>query len=377
MDFRLSERAEAFREEVRDFLDSTVTPDMEERIHRSGTAYDRELQERLVERGWYALDWPTELGGPGGDPLEALVLGEELQRIGIPMDAITTTLMIAKIIALVGSEVLTSQVLPRVRGGESMLCLGFTEPHAGSDVAAVQTRATRDGDEWVINGQKMFTSFAHVSDYVFLLARTTQDGPKHHGLTTFLVPLDQPGIEIQPVHTLAGDRTNITFYNDARVPDSHRIGEVDGGWKVMVLSLQLEHSGGWASLTAALVDKVEAWARDTTDADGRPRIDDADVRRRLARAATDAEVGQLLQWRAAWMSEIGTVPEAEGPMSKLFTSEALTRATESLHELVGADGLRTGRIEHALRFAVATTIYGGTSEIQRNIIATRGLGLPR
>jgi len=188
------------------------------------------------------------------------------------------------------------------------------------------------------------------------------------------------------VYTLSGERTNITFYDDVRVPDSQRIGEVDGGWNVMMLSLQEEHSGGWASACTGVVEHTEAWAREAVDDDGQPRIDDPEVRRRLARAATRAEVALLLQRRAAWMTEIGDVPEAEGPMAKLFTSEALLEVAQDLNELMAPDSLRSyfeptapqlGRVEHALRHAVGTTIVGGASEVQRNIIASRGLGLPR
>jgi alkylation response protein AidB-like acyl-CoA dehydrogenase len=193
-------------------------------------------------------------------------------------------------------------------------------------------------------------------------------------------------VEVQAVYTLSGERTNITFYNDVRVDDRWRIGDVDGGWRVMMTSLQDEHSAGFSSRIERLLEETEAWARETTDADGRPRIEDPDVRERLARCATELEVSTLLEHRSAWMVASGMVPEAEGPMAKLFSSEALVRAAEDLCELVGPDALRSyfdptaprgGRIEHSLRFSLGTTIYAGTSEVQRNIIAGRGLGLPR
>jgi alkylation response protein AidB-like acyl-CoA dehydrogenase len=244
----------------------------------------------------------------------------------------------------------------------------------------------RDGDEWVINGQKMFTTNAHLADYVFLLTRTNPDASKHKGLTTFLVPMKQPGVEVQPVYTMSGERTNITFYNDVRVSDRWRIGEVDGGWRVMTVSLQDEHSAGFGARIGRLVEEAEAWAHETTGAGGRPRITEPEVRERLARAATEHEVSLLLQRRSAWMAHEGIVPEAEGPMCKLFSSEAMERASQDICELMGPDALRSyfdptaprgGRIEHALRYSIGTTIYGGTSEVQRNIIAQRGLGLPR
>jgi alkylation response protein AidB-like acyl-CoA dehydrogenase len=192
--------------------------------------------------------------------------------------------------------------------------------------------------------------------------------------------MKQPGVEVQAVYTLSGERTNITYYTDVRVPDSARIGEVDGGWRVMTGSLQDEHSAGFGARTQRLLEDAETWAHDTG------RLDDPDVRARLGRVAAEVEVSLLLQRRSAWMAEEGIVPEAEGPMAKLFSSEALGRAAQDLSELLGPDGLRSyfdptapcgGRIEHTLRFSPGTTIYAGTSEIQRNIIAQRGLGLPR
>jgi alkylation response protein AidB-like acyl-CoA dehydrogenase len=191
---------------------------------------------------------------------------------------------------------------------------------------------------------------------------------------------------VQAVFTLSGERTNISFYTDVRIPDSWRIGGVDEGWRVMTVSLQDEHSSGFASHSQRLLDHAESWARRAGEGGGRPPIDDPEVRERLARVATETEVARLLQYRSAWMACEGIIPEAEGPMAKLFSSEAMERQAQDLTEMVGPDALRSyfepsapegGKIEHALRFSLGTTIYGGTSEIQRNIIAQRGLGLPK
>ncbi len=380
IDFRLGEASDAFRAEVRAFLDEAMTPELEERLYRTGVSYDADFNAQLLERGWFAAGWPEELGGQGRDPLDLLVLGEELGRVDAPTYANGTSTMVAKVLLRAGTEEQQREIVPKVLRGEIIIVLGFSEPESGSDVANAQTRAVRDGDEWIINGSKMFTTNAHIADYVFLLTRTNPDVAKHKGLTTFLVPMKQPGVEVQAVYTLSGERTNITFYNDVRVPDSYRIGEVDGGWRVMTGSLQDEHSAGFGSRIARLLEEAEAWAEESG------RIDEPDVRERLARCATEVEVSLLLQRRAVWMGEQGIVPEAEGPMAKLFSSEAMERAAEDLCEVIGPDALRSyfeptaprgGRIEHALRFSLGTTIYAGTSEIQRNIIAQRGLGLPR
>lgn len=386
MDFRLGEKSDAFRNQVKDFLDEQMTVELEERLYRTGVSNDEGFTKALAERGWLALGWPVEWGGQGRDPLEVMAYSEELQKVDAPTYGIGTTVMVAKIIHTLGTDEQKAEILRPALRGEIIICLGFSEPESGSDVAAAQTKAERDGDEWIINGQKMFTTNAHIGDYVFLLARTNNDVAKHKGLTTFLVPLKHPGVEVQAVFTLSGERTNITYYSDVRIPDAWRIGDVDGGWRVMTVSLQDEHSAGFASHLRSLLEHTESWAADATDRDGQPRLDDPHVRGRLGRAATELEVSTLLQRRSAWMAEQGLIPEAEGPMSKLYSSEALERVAQELTELVGADALRSyfdptapegGRIEHSLRFSLGTTIYAGTSEVQRNIIAQRGLGLPR
>ena len=385
MDFRPSERSEDVRAEARAFIDAFMTAEREEHLYRTGVSYDPDFTAALVERGWLTPTWPAP-HGLGWHAVELLGMAQEFQRVDAPTYASGTTLMAARVIDAFGNDELRAEIVPKAIAGEIIIVLGFTEPEAGSDVGSAQTRAVRDGDEWIVNGQKMFTTNAHIADYAYLLARTNPDVAKHKGLTMFLVPMKQDGVEAQAVYTLSGERTNITFFTDARVPDSHRIGDVDGGWGVITTSLQDEHSAGFGPRLGRLLDDVETWAHEAVDADGRRRIDDPDARERLARCATEYEVSMLLQGRVAWMKDDGVTPEAEGPMSKLFSSEAFERSAQDLAELVGPDALRSyfepsapvnGRIEHALRASLGTTIYAGTSEVQRNIIAQRGLGLPR
>jgi alkylation response protein AidB-like acyl-CoA dehydrogenase len=382
MDFALEEHIQDLQADAREFLANRLAPEVEDRLYREGASHDDEFVGALREKGWVAVGWSED--GARHDPVEYHALREEMQWIDAPMYAVGTTMLVAKAIQKVGTDEQKAEILPKAVAGEVIIVLGFTEPEAGSDVANAQTRAVRDGDEWVISGSKMFTTNAHLADYAFLLTRSNVDVPKHKGLTTFLMPMDQPGIEVQPVYTIAGERTNIVYFNDARVDDTWRVGDVDGGWSVMTKALQDEHSVGYGSRIARLVDEAEAWAREPGD-DG-AAIDDPDVRERLARAATEAEVSRLLELRAAWMSRGGRVPEAEGPMGKLFSSEAMVRAAEDLRDQLGPDGIRSrldetaprdGQIEFLMRFSLGTTIYAGTSEIQRNIIASRGLGLPR
>jgi alkylation response protein AidB-like acyl-CoA dehydrogenase len=383
MDFRMNE---SFRAEVKSFLDEHMTDEIREQIYRTGVSHHDGFNAAMHERGWLLAGWPEELGGPGLDAMDHIVLMEELLKAEAPTIVNGVTLMVAHAIERFGTDEQKRDILPKALHGEVKMALGFSEPGSGSDVASAQTRAVRDGDDWIVNGSKMFTTNGHIADYIFLLARTNPDVAKHKGLTMFLLPTDQPGFEAQGVFTMSGERTNITYYTDARVPDSLRIGDVDGGWKVITSSLQDEHSGGFGASLALLLESAEEWARTTTDEDGRARIEDPDVRERLGRCATEVEVSLLLQRRATWMSDNGQVPVAEGPMSKLFSSEAMERASQDLTEMVGPDGLRSyfeptapakGRIEHSRRYAIGTTIYAGASEVQRNIIAQRGLGLPR
>jgi alkylation response protein AidB-like acyl-CoA dehydrogenase len=295
-------------------------------------------------------------------------------------------MIVANLIRHIGTDEQKRLIIPPVLAGEIIIVLGLTEPESGSDVAAAQTRAVRDGDHWVINGQKMFTTNAQEGAYAFMLARTDPDLPKHRGLTTFLVPLRQPGVEIQPVYTLSGERTNLTFYEDVRVDDALRLGEVNGGWDVMGIMLTLERAGAQGGESVRLLAAMEEWARTEVDDGGRPRADDPDVRARLGRAAAENEVSTLLARRTAWVNQSGRLPGVEGSMAKLFASEAITRQSADFMDLLGTDGVRSqgdpsararGAVDYAFRYALGTTTYGGTSEIQRNIIAQRGLGLPR
>jgi 3-oxocholest-4-en-26-oyl-CoA dehydrogenase alpha subunit len=386
MHFHLDADTEVFREGVLSHLQEAMTPEFEERLYRSGVAHDDGFAKSLVDKGYFAPTWPAEFGGQSRNAWDEQVLNEELMRVDAPVYLSETTRMVASIIREVGTPVMKDRILGGAMNGDLTIALGFTEPECGSDVAAAATKAMRDGDEWVINGSKMFTTNGHIADYIFLLARTSPEKPKHQGLTMFLVPTERDGFEAQAVWTLSGERTNITFYSDVRIGDEWRIGDVDAGWQVLGFSLQDEHASGWGPHLARLLHHAEEWARNTASEHGVAHIANADVRRRIARVAIEVEVSMLLQRRCVWMTEQGQIPVAEGPMSKVFSTEALERASQDIVELVGPDALRShfepsapeqGRLEHLLRFSLGTTIYAGTSEIQRTIIAQRGLGLPR
>jgi alkylation response protein AidB-like acyl-CoA dehydrogenase len=369
--------------EVRAFFDSYVTPEVHEEERRTGNSFVEPMHRAMGERGWVAPRWSAADGGAGLDAVRAAIIAAELTRADAPARVTTTTLLPAVAIRMFGNEQLKADVLAGVAAGAINIALGYTEPDCGSDLAAARTRAIRRGDEWAINGQKMFCSGAQCCQYCFCLTRTNPDAPKHRGLTVFLVPLDLPGVEIRPIFTVGGERTNFVHFDDVRIPDHYRIGPVDEGWRVMSAPLAQEHGIGekddlaqtgqgatCAAIMRRLLNAVVAWLRDRVDAEGRPLLADPVTRERLARVALDIEVSEV----------------TPGPMGRVIGSDALVRAASDLLELVGPAGLlphgsdgavAEGIAEYAFRFAPGTAIYGGTTEIHRNLIAEHSLGLPR
>jgi 3-oxochol-4-en-24-oyl-CoA dehydrogenase len=352
-------------------------------MHFSWDGHHWGLQKDLADAGLLFPTWPPEYGGQGRGPWEVAVIGEEFERAGVTRHAIGTTLMIAETVRAFGSDELKAEVLPRIARGEAVCSLGYTEPHSGSDVANAQTRAVQDGDHWIINGQKMFTSGAHLAQYVFLLTRTDTTVAKHKGLTMFLVPLDLPGVEIQPIHTISDERTNATYYTDVHLPDRYRVGAVNGGWAVIRMALDLEHGGGTSAAGGPhreLVEAATAWARENG------RWEDSRVRERLGFVATRAEIARLLGWDSSWRAIEGLPSQGEGAMRKLFLAEAWIEDAADMMDLCapdsilakGTDGaIEDGAIELSYRHSTAMSIYGGSSEIMRSIIAQVVLGMPR
>jgi alkylation response protein AidB-like acyl-CoA dehydrogenase len=379
IDFSFGAHTATFRSEVRTFLTQHVTPAVLERVHASGTVHDWGVHRALAAKGWIAAAWPETDGGGGRDPWEMRIFAEECALADAPTDGLSMTLMVANTLRAVGTEAQKCAILPGVVAGHVVICLGYSESEAGSDVANAQTTAIRDGDGWIINGQKMFTSMAHEAQFVFLLTRTDPDVAKHRGLTMFLVPIDTPGIAIEPILTLgAPGRTNRTYYRDVRVPDRCRVGEVNGGWSVMNVALTFERGGTFAAVRA--LQETVKWAC------AHECMADPGVRARLARVATENEVATLLSLRTTWIAARGELPGVEGSMAKLFSSESIQRSTGDLLDLLGVQGVLqegeptapvAGAVEYQWRKAAVATIYGGTSEILRGVIAERGLGLPR
>jgi alkylation response protein AidB-like acyl-CoA dehydrogenase len=384
MDFssiELDEETEKFRAEVRSFCDSHITPDVLDAEFRTGDGFNPDLHRALGERGWLLPTWSRQDGGAGATPLQAAILDMELKTRHAPNITRGTTRLVLPAVLKWGSDELKSEVVPGVASGDIRFCLGYTEPDSGSDVAAAKTRAYRDGDEWVIDGQKMFTTGAHNCQYSFLLARTNPDAAKHKGLTMFLCPLDQA--EIRPIRTLGGERTNMVFYDTIHISDRYRLGPVDQGWMVLLGPLNAEHAmpedaqpiamdepGGMYGFSAVTaLEAAVRWAR-APGPDGRRPIDDPLIRHRLARHALDVEVATI----------------STGPAGRVLSSEVAIKVGADLIDMVGPSGIlprgeagtvSDGWIEHSHRFAQGTATYGGTTDVFRNIIAERVLGLPR
>jgi alkylation response protein AidB-like acyl-CoA dehydrogenase len=387
MDFTTVDNLAEHREAAQQWVDRNVRPGWAWEQYTSGTHHTPDLHHLLAQEGILGAGWPPEYGGSETDPGYARAVLDAVSDAGLYADGWATTNMVIRTIRLVGSEEQKEGIIADALRGDVLIALGYSEPDSGSDVAAAKTRAVRDVEEWVISGQKMFTSTAQSCSHVFVLARTNLDVPKHKGLTMFLVPTDAEGFELQPIYTLGGQRTNATFYADVRVPDSMRIGAVDEGWRVMRVALVYERGGGGrGSAGPTLAEQVAAWAMSTNRTDGSSYYDAPGNKERLARIAIDDEVARLLALRVSWMHQMGELPGVEGSMAKLFFSEADQRHYSELVDMLGPAGVLQpgvngapldGELEHHFRSTVVGTIYGGASEIQREIIAEGRLGLPR
>jgi alkylation response protein AidB-like acyl-CoA dehydrogenase len=385
---------EFWRREVVPFLDEHLPPEVVAAEHRRGNGFIPELELALGARGWLTPTEPKERGGAGLDPVRAaLLIGEQQRRAGVLFPVKGSHDLVIDVVRRYGTEELRSEILQAAAAGSVKCCLGYTEPDCGSDAAAITTRAVADGDHWVINGQKAFSTGAHLAQFVMITARTNPDVPKHRGITLFLVPLEQDGVERRPIETLGGERTNFVYFDDAVVADSNRLGPVDQGWQVASGALATEHgmdgahgtddrapgadrelidafpgAATWMGVLSVALDAAVQWARTTRRADGTAMLDDPVVRARLARIALDVAI-------------IDATPQ---PFARVVASDRFIRDAADLVDLCGPVGLLaddegagSGTIEWAHRFAQGTSIYGGTTDIQRNLIAEHILGLPR
>ena len=400
MEFGFSAEDEAFRAEVVDFAREALPADWGARAAginpfeqstagegAGGEAWElmRGFQSRLAERGWLALAWPKEHGGSGMSFVRQALFTEAMAELRAPVynqgiDRVGPTIM------RYGSAEQQARLLPPIRDGAVFFCQGFSEPGAGSDLASAQTRAVRDGDDYVINGQKIWTSYAHRAERMFLLARSDAEAPKHKGLSYFILEMDRPGITVKPLVDLAGrHHFNEVFFEDVRVPAANLIGEENGGWYAAATSLDFERSGIYRVVGAIrTLHELTALAKER-GADGRRAVDDDRVRHQLAELQIEFAAGRLLAYRVASLLDAGEPLGNAASVSKLFGSELQQRLAGMLNVAGLAGQLSAGsewaplegRLAYEYQIGVQLTIAAGTSEIQRNIIATRGLGLPR
>ncbi len=388
MDFshvELSAEDQEFLDEIRAFIAKHVTEEVLLRDREFGENFDEQVHLALGEAGYLAADWKLESEG-GFSAVRRRIFQLEIARAHTPWYHWGTTSVVARLVQQFGAPELAGKVVPGVLSGEIRLCLGYTEPEGGSDVATCKTRAVweADGSSWVINGSKMFTSNAQNAKYVFLLTNTDPQGPKHKNLTMFLVPLDTPGIEIQAIRTLDGDRTNIVYYSDVRVDDLYRIGEVNGGWTVMRSALDSEHGivdpedhglqyiaamAGHGDVMAEVVDTVAAIVAQPGP-DGRRPLDDESVTYRLGRGFARMEAALSTPGMFGRVAIAQTMRDISPDlMDILGTASALSADTPG--------SASDGAAEQLYRLALPLGIYGGTLEVFRNMIAQHALGLGR
>jgi 3-oxochol-4-en-24-oyl-CoA dehydrogenase len=395
MDFGYGAAAEAYAAELRRFVEANMTPEIEKKKHFSTSGHHPGFHKKLAAAGYAFPDLAGAGAGEGAgagagagggparsryDVMAAAALWEDMGWTRVPA---AVTEMVGKLALLWSQPNAKAEILPRIVAGDALGALGFSEPGAGSDVFSARFSAVRDGEGWLLNGQKMFTTNAHNADYIILLTRTSNEAKKHEGLTMFIMPLRLAGIEIQPVYTLQEERTNIVYFSDVRVSDMYRLGEVGGGAKVMASALQIEQGGSdYHFAQLAMLRRALAWARRARSNRPAP-ITQPHVRRVFARAATHSLVAEVLCSRAVWGAVEGRYEITWGPMAKLFTTESLLADATALLEVAAPESLVRGAdadldvVESMMRRAIAMTLYGGTSEIHRSLIAENALGMPK
>ena len=378
----------ALRTRLRDYFAALMTPELQEESETSegGGPHYRAALRKMGADGWLGIGWPKEYGGQGRSVIEQFIFSDEVQRVGFPLPFLTIN-SVGPTIMRYGSDAQKAEFLPRILRGEVLFAIGYSEPSAGTDLAALRTRAVRDGDSYVINGGKVFTSLADFSDYIWLAARTDPDAKKHKGISIFMVDTKSPGYKCTPIWTMAGVRTNATYYEDVRVPASMRVGPENEGWSLIVNQLNHERISLVATGPAErLFEDVRQWAHRTLLPGGRRVIDQEWVRLKLARVRAKLEALKLLNWRQAWAMTTDTLNFAEASTVKVFGTEFAVEAYRDLLEVLGHRGflrrgspeaLLRGRLEKMHRAALILTFGGGTNEIQRDIIAMAGLGMPR
>jgi alkylation response protein AidB-like acyl-CoA dehydrogenase len=383
----LTTEQKRFRDGLREYLAAMMTDALREELGsgwEGGGPEFRKAMKQMGRDGLLGLSWPKEYGGQERSAVEQFIFADEVQAVGFPLPFLTLN-TVGPVLHEHGSEAQRRSFCPRILAGELFFAIGYSEPGAGTDLASLRTSAMRDGDEWVIDGQKMWTSLAEYADYVWLAARTDPEAPKHRGLSIFLVPTTADGYSRQIVRTVGGVCTNATFYDGVRVPAENLIGGENNGWRL--ITGQLNHERISLMTVGRLLRDLAAvtgWASETR-VDGERVIDKAWVQQSMARLYAKAQVLRLMNWKQAWAADRGQPSMADSSAIKVYGSELQIEAYRALMEILGATGLLAqgspgavleGRIESSYRNGLILTFGGGTNEIQRDIIAMAGLGLP-
>ena len=390
MDFNFSPEDQAFRRELRQFVQDFLPEDWE-----GGGRWPEEwdwdvtqdMRRKLAQKGWLTMHWPSEYGGQDASPVRSAIYNEELAYARAPGRDIFGVRMLGPTLMIHGSEEQKQVHLPPIARGEVQWCQGYSEPESGSDLASLSTRAVRDGDEYVINGAKIWTTLGHRADWIMCLARTDTEAPRHRGISFILVDMKTPGIQVRPIINMAGGHEfNQIVFDNVRVPVANVVGEENRGWYVAVTLLDFERSGiDYSAMARRLLDEVRGFANDTSG-NGHSLSSTPWVRHLLADRYIECEVARLMAYNVAYMQDQGLVPNKEASMSKVFGSESLQRAANAALEILGMYGglgrdekwaPLKGRVQEHWMIAFSHKIAAGTSEVQRNIIANRGLGLPR
>ncbi|UGT39984.1 acyl-CoA dehydrogenase family protein [Nocardia yamanashiensis] len=384
---------EQLRAELRDYFAKLITPERRQALsaqtgeYGEGNVY-REVVAEMGRDGWLALGWPNEYGGQDRSTMDQLIFTDEAAIAGAPVPFLTIN-SVAPTIMHYGTEEQKKFFLPKIAAGELHFAIGYSEPGAGTDLASLRTSAVRDGDEWVINGQKMWTSLIAYADYVWLAARTDPNAKKHKGISMFILPTTAEGFSWTPVHTMAGPDTSATYYQDVRVKHSDMVGPENGGWSLVTNQLNHERVALTSSAPLALaVAQTTEWARNTKTADGARVIDQEWVQIALARIHSKVEYLKLLNWEVASRADAGgdAAPRPwDASTCKVFGTELATEAYRTLMEILGpqaylrqdsAGSQLRGRLERMHRACLILTFGGGTNEVQRDIIAMTALKQP-
>jgi alkylation response protein AidB-like acyl-CoA dehydrogenase len=382
-----NEEQEALRRELRDYYAQLLTPEVEQELahsHGVGPAM-RKVVRQMGDDGWLGIGWPEEYGGQGRSAIEQFIFFDESMRAGAPVPMLTIN-TVGPTIMNFGTDEQKDRFLPRILKGEIHFCIGYTEPGAGTDLAALTTKAVRDGDEYIVNGQKIFTSLAGDADYCWLATRTDPDAKKHKGISMFVVPMDTPGIKVVPMQLMSEHDINQVYYDDVRLPASALVGGENNGWGLITNQLNHERVTLCSSgiIERALTD-TRGWVQETKLADGRRVIDQEWVQVHLARVAARLEFLRLANWKVAWNSTQGTLDIAAASSIKVFGTEFYLEAFRLLFEVVGQrgylredapDSVLKSRLERYYRSLLILTFGGGVNEVQRDLIAVFGLGMP-